>query len=141
MSLALLKFSGGPVHDYATISDDSPNPSCASRHPEGSDERRHIVAPVHPTEPLGGFEHPGGDPAKHHRPAAPPFHIPLHMARAAEETFNGVRGGQRSLEALRQTQVQHSQRVVEAFADARGCTRVVGVQAPSQVPAADASPS
>ena len=31
MSLALLKFSGGPVHDYATISDDSPNPSCASR--------------------------------------------------------------------------------------------------------------
>ena len=31
MSLALLKLSGDSVHDYATISDDSPSPSCASR--------------------------------------------------------------------------------------------------------------
>ena len=35
MSRALLKLSGGPVHDYATISDDSPTPSRASRAPEG----------------------------------------------------------------------------------------------------------
>ena len=31
MSRALLKFSGGSVHDYATISADSPSPSRASR--------------------------------------------------------------------------------------------------------------
>ena len=31
MSRALLKLSGGSVHDYATISDDSPSPSRASR--------------------------------------------------------------------------------------------------------------
>ena len=31
LSLALLKLSGDSVHDYATISDDSPSPSCASR--------------------------------------------------------------------------------------------------------------
>ena len=31
MSLALLKLSGDSVHDYATISDDSPSPSYASR--------------------------------------------------------------------------------------------------------------
>ena len=31
MSRALLKLSGGSVHDYATISADSPSPSRASR--------------------------------------------------------------------------------------------------------------
>ncbi len=31
MSRALLKLSGGSVHDYATISDDSPSPRRASR--------------------------------------------------------------------------------------------------------------
>ena len=31
MSRALLKFNGGSVHDYATIADDSPRPSRASR--------------------------------------------------------------------------------------------------------------
>ena len=31
MSRGLLKLSGGSVHDYATISDDSPSPSRASR--------------------------------------------------------------------------------------------------------------
>ena len=31
MSRALLKFNGGSVHDYATIADDSPKPSRASR--------------------------------------------------------------------------------------------------------------
>ena len=31
MSRALLKFSGGSVYDYATISDDSPSPNRASR--------------------------------------------------------------------------------------------------------------
>ena len=29
MSRALLKFNGGSVHDYATIADDSPRPSCS----------------------------------------------------------------------------------------------------------------
>ena len=31
MSRALLKFNGGSVHDYATIADDFPRPSRASR--------------------------------------------------------------------------------------------------------------
>ena len=31
MSRALLKFNDGSVHDYATIADDSPRPSRASR--------------------------------------------------------------------------------------------------------------
>ena len=65
---------------------------------EGSDQRGHILTSLHPTEPLRRFEHPGGDPAQHHRPAAPAFHMALHVARAAEETLNGVRGGERSLE-------------------------------------------
>ena len=93
---------------------------------EGRDEGRHIFAPFHPTEPLRRFEHPGGHPAQHHRPTAPTLHIPFHMAGAAEQTLNGIRGGERSLEALRQPQAEHGQGVVESFPHAGGCTRVVG---------------
>ena len=57
----------------------------------------------------------------------------LHVARSAEETLDGVRGGERSLETLRQTHAEHGQRLVEPFPHARGRTRVVSVQAPRQV--------
>ena len=57
----------------------------------------------------------------------------LHMARSAEETLDGVRGGERSLETLRQTHAEHGQRLVEPFQHARGRTRVVSVHAPRQV--------
>ena len=67
-SRALLKLSGSLVHDYATISDDSPSPNRASRATEGSDQRGHILTSLHPAEPLRRFEHPGGHPAQHHRP-------------------------------------------------------------------------
>ena len=92
MSRALLKLSGGSVHDYATISDDSPRPTHVTR-PEGGDVRRHIFTSFDPAEPLLGFEHAGGYPAQHHRPPAPAFHVALHVARATEQTFDGVRGG------------------------------------------------
>ena len=133
MSRALLKFNGGSVHDYATIADDSPRPKPRVTRPEGGDERRHILTSFDPAEPLRGFEHAGGHPPQHHRPTAPAFYIALHMARAAEQTLDGVRGGERSLEAFRQAQAEHGQRLVEAFSDARGRTRLVGVQAASQV--------
>ena len=133
MSRALLKLSGGSVHDYATISDDAPESQARVTCPESSDERRHIFAPFHPTEPFRGFEHTGGHPAKHHRPTAPALHISFQMARATEQTLDGVCRGQRALETLRQPQAEHGQRLVEAFAHARSCTRVGGVQAPRQV--------
>ena len=101
--------------------------------PEGGDERRHIFTSFDPTEPLRGFEHAGGHPAEDHRPPTPAFHVGLQMARATEQTLDGVRGGERSLETFRQPQAQDGQSVVEAFADARGRTRVVGAQATSQV--------
>ncbi len=71
------------VHDHATISDHSPRPSRASR------ARRAATST------------PAGHPAQHHCPVAPAFHILLHMARAAQQTLDGVGGGQRSRQPQR----------------------------------------
>ena len=122
MSRALLKLSGSLVHDYATISDDWPSVT-ARRVPGGQRPARAYLDILAPGEPLRRFAHPGGHPAQHHRPAAPAFHRALHVARSAEETLDGVRGGERSLETLRQTQAEHGQRLVEPLP--RGRTRVV----------------
>ena len=111
----------------------TPRVLTARRVPGGQRPARAYLDILAPGGPPRRFEHPGGHPAQHHRPAAPAFHMALHMARSAEETLDGVRGGERSLETLRQTQAEHGQRLVEPFPHARGRTRVVSVQAPRQV--------
>ena len=132
MSRALLKLSGGSVHDYATISADF-RVLTARRVPGGQPPARAYLDILSPDGTPSPLRAPGGHPAQHHRSAAPAFHMPLHMARTAEQTLDGVRGGERSLETLRQTHAEHGQRLVEPFPHARGRTRVVSVQAMRQV--------
>ena len=133
MSRALLKFSGGSIHNYTTIVADSPSPNRASRARRAATRAGISLHPFTRRNPFAASRTPAAHPAQHHRPPLPAFHVALYMARATEQTLDGVRRGERSLETFRQPQAEHGQGVVESFADARGRTRVVGVQATRQV--------
>ena len=54
------------------------------------DQHGHVLTPLHPPESFGRFQHTGSDPAEHHRPPAPAFHVPLHVACPAQEALDGT---------------------------------------------------
>jgi hypothetical protein len=74
---------------------------------ECSDERRHVSISLQSTEAFDGLQDARRHPAQHHLSAAPALDVALHMTRATEETFGGVRRGQRSTQTRREVQQRH----------------------------------
>jgi len=84
---------------------------------ERRDELRHLRFPLEATKSFRGFENASGDPADHHRPTAPAFHIALHMTRPTQETFDRIGGGERVTESVGDPETEYGQRLVEPFPD------------------------
>jgi hypothetical protein len=84
MPRRLLKFGGGSVDDYATLST-----STLIARPECGDELRHRLVVLHSTEAFDGFENAGGDPPYHDLPTAPPLDVSFRVTSPADETLVG----------------------------------------------------
>ena len=67
------------------------------------------------TETLHGFENGGGGPSQDHVSAAPPFDVPLHVPRAADQAFDRV-GRRDRLKARKASRVETTWQEIETDA-------------------------
>jgi hypothetical protein len=84
-------------------------------------------------KPFHRFEDGGGGPSKHHLPAAPPFHIALHLPRAADQALDRAGGGQQLAEAIGHAERQDGERLLEAFPDTRGGAGIAVLESARQI--------
>ena len=87
-------------------------------------EPRHILVALQSAKTLHGFEDGSRGPSERHVPPTPPFDVPLHMPRTADETFDRVGRRERLSEAIGQTKCEDGEGIVEAFTDARCGTEI-----------------
>jgi hypothetical protein len=66
-------------------------------------------------------------------PTAPPLDVPLHMARAADQTLDRVGRGERLTEAIGEAEREDGEGFVEAFTHAHRGTRIPVVESSCQI--------
>src|SRR5450756_768791 len=86
---------------------------------EGGDESVHLRVPLQASEFLLSFENRQADPAADHRRVAPALDVSRRAPDGAHHILDSVRGGQRSGQRARQTQLQDGERLFEPFAKGR----------------------
>ena len=84
-------------------------------------------------EAFHGFENRGSGPSQDHLSSAPPFYVPLHVPRAADQAFDRVGRCERLPEAIGQAEREDRERFVEAFTDARRGTRIPVLKSSCQI--------
>src|SRR6202023_3460926 len=72
-------------------------------------------------------------PAQHHLATTPAFDVPLHVPGAGDQTLDRIGRGERLPEAIREAELDHGERLVESFADARRGTRIAILKASRQL--------
>jgi hypothetical protein len=100
---------------------------------QASDELRHILVAFQSAETLHGFENGGSGPSQDHVSAAPPFDVPLHVPRAADQAFDRIGRRDRLPEAIGQAEREDGEGVVEAFTDARRGTWIPVLESTRQI--------